>query len=68
MLNANFNTPVLQDQGAQTLKAMVGADSTVTITTPASGEVRIQSPLVTLRASKAEVAREGRVVTVKIKS
>ena len=66
-LDANFDTPVLQDQGTQTLKAVVGADSTVTVTQPASGEVKVESPLVSLRASKAQVVRDGRVLTITIK-
>jgi hypothetical protein len=67
-LQATFNAPVLQDQGAQTLKAVIGADSAVKVTTPAAGEVTVESPLVTLRATKAEVVRDGRVLTVKIKT
>jgi hypothetical protein len=67
-LDATFNTPVLQDQGAQTLKAVVGTDSTVTVTTPTAGAVQIESPLVSLRAANAEVVRDGRVLTVKIKT
>lgn len=66
-LDANFDTPVLQDQAAQTLKAVVGADSTVTVTQPASGEVKVESPLVSLRATKAQVVRDGRVLTITIK-
>jgi hypothetical protein len=65
---ATFNTPVVQDRSAQTLRAVVGPDSTVTVTNGAQGDVRIESPLVSLRAAKAEVSREGRVLTVKIKS
>jgi len=66
-LDATFNTPVVQDRAAQVLKAVVGADSSVKVTTGAQGDVQIESPLVSLRAAKAEVAREGRVLTVKIK-
>ena len=62
---ATFNTPVVQDANTQTLRAVVGADSTVTVT-PANGGVRIESPLVSLRAGKAAVSRDGRVLTVKI--
>jgi hypothetical protein len=65
---ATFNTPVVQDRNAQSLRAVVGADSTVVVTTGTEGDVRIESPLVSLRAAKAEVSREGRVLTVKIKS
>jgi len=65
---ATFNTPVVQDRNAQSLRAVVGADSTVVVTTGTEGDVRIESPLVSLRAAKAEISREGRVLTVKIKS
>src|SRR2546427_1203522 len=67
VFQATFNTPVLQDRNAQVLKAVVGADSSVRVTTGAQGDVQIESPLVSLRAAKAEVARDGRVLTVKIK-
>jgi hypothetical protein len=67
-LQATFNTPVVQDRNAQTLRAVVGADSTVTVTTGAQGDLRIESPVVSLRAAKADVARDGRVLTVKIRS
>ncbi|HLZ46368.1 MAG TPA: hypothetical protein VKQ05_11885 [Gemmatimonadales bacterium] len=67
-LQATFNTPVVQDQSAHVLRAVVGADSTVKVTTPAPGEVQIESPLVSLHAKQAEVSRDGRVLTVKIKS
>ncbi len=66
-LNATFNTPVVQDRAAQTLRAVVGADSTVQVNVAPDGGVRIESPLVSLRATKADVSREGRVLTVKIK-
>ncbi len=65
---ATFNTPVVQDRNGQVLRAVVGADSTVKVTTGAQGEVQIDSPLVSLHADKAEVSRDGRVLTVKIKS
>jgi hypothetical protein len=65
---ATFNTAVVQDQNAQSLRAVVGADSTVAVTVGVQGDVRIESPLVSLRATKAEVSRDGRVLTVKIKS
>lgn len=67
-LQATFNTPVVQDRNAQMLRAVIGADSTVQITTGAAGDVKIESPQVSLRAAKAEVTREGQVVTVKIRS
>ena len=65
---ATFNTPVVQDRNAQSLRAVVGADSTMTVTVGAQGDVRIESPLVSLRATKADVSRDGRVLTVKIKT
>ena len=65
---ATFNTPVVHDRTAQVLRAVVGADSTVKVTTGAQGDVQIESPLVSLRAGKAEVSRDGRVLTVKIRS
>jgi hypothetical protein len=65
-LQATFNTPVVQDRNAETMRAVVGADSTVKVTA-GDGDVRIESPLVSLRATQAEVSREGRVLTVKIK-
>src|SRR3989442_14779861 len=64
---ATFNTPVVQDRNAQVLRAVVGADSTVKVTVGAQGDLRIESPLVSLRATKAAVSRDGRVLTVKIK-
>ena len=65
---ATFNTPVVQDRNAQSLRAVVGADSTMTVTVGAQGDVRIESPLVSLHATKADVSRDGRVLTVKIKT
>jgi hypothetical protein len=65
---ATFNTPVVQDRNAQSLRAVVGADSTLKVTVGAQGDVRIESPLVSLRATKADVSRDGRVLTVKIKT
>ena len=63
---ATFNTPVVQERETQTLRAVVGADSTVKVTTADDGSVRIESPLVSLKATKADVSRDGRVLTVKI--
>jgi hypothetical protein len=65
---ATFNTPVVQDRNTQTLRAVVGADSTVKVTAGAQGDLQIESPLVSLRAAKADVTRDGRVLTVKIRS
>lgn len=64
---ATFNTPVVQDRNAQSLRAVVGADSSVVVTTGAQGDVRVESPVLSLHATKAEVSRDGRVLTVKIK-
>ena len=66
-LQATFNTPVVQDRNAQTLQAVIGADSTVKVTQAPDGGVQIESPLVSLRAKSAEVVRDGRVLTVRIK-
>jgi hypothetical protein len=65
-LQATFNTPVVQDQNAQVMRAVVGADSSVKVS-EAQGGVRVESPLVTLSAPKAEVSRDGRVLTVRIR-
>ncbi len=65
-LQATFNTPAVQDRNAQTLRAVVGADSIVKVTVNGA-DVRVESPLVSLRASKADISRDGRVLTVKIK-
>src|SRR2546427_643557 len=67
VFQATFNTPVVQDRNAQVLRAVVGADSTVKVTVGAQGDLRIESPLVLLRATKADVSRDGRVLTIKIK-
>ena len=67
VFQATFNTPVVQDRNAQVLRAVVGADSAVKVTVGAQGDLRIESPLVSLRATKADVSRDGRVLTVKIK-
>ena len=67
VFQATFNTPVVQDRNAQVLRAIVGADSTVKVTVGAQGDLRIESPLLSLRATKAAVSRDGRVLTVKIK-
>ena len=51
---------------ATMLRAVVGADSSVKVS-QADGGVRVESPLVTLNAPKADVSREGRVLTVRIR-
>ena len=65
---ATFNTPVLQEERTQTLRAVIGADSTVVVTPGPDGGVRVESPLVSLRAAKADVSRDGQVLTIKIGS
>ena len=80
-LQATFNTPVVQDRNAGSLRAVVGADSTLRLTVagqPAdlrdgmrledASAVRLESPFFTLQAAKAAISREGRVVTVKVKT
>lgn len=66
-LQATFNTPVVQDWNVQSMRAVIGADSMVKVTVGSGGGVQIESPLVSLRAAKADVSRDGRVLTVKIK-
>ena len=65
-LQATFNTPVVQDRNTRTLRAVIGADSTFQLNV--DGQVSLESPLVSLRAPKAEVSREGRVLTIKVKT
>lgn len=64
LLQGTFNTPMVQERN--TLRAVIGADSVVKVSNGADGTVQIESPLVSLRAKNATVAREGRVLTVKI--
>jgi hypothetical protein len=78
-LQATFNTPVVQDRNAQVLRAVIGADSTITLTAggqavaldgaslSGAADVRLESPLVSLTASKADVVRDGRTLTIKIR-
>jgi len=66
VLQATFNTPVVQDRNS--LRSVVGADSTVKVTDGPDGAVQVESPLVSLRAKNASISRDGRVLTVKIKS
>jgi hypothetical protein len=65
-LQATFNTPVVQDQSTRTLRAVIGADSTFHLNV--DGQVSLESPLVSLKAPKAEVSRDGRVLTIRVKS
>jgi len=66
-LQATFNTPVVYDGNAHVLRAVVGADSTVKVANGPEGNVTIDSPLVSLRAARADVSRDGRVLTVKLR-
>jgi hypothetical protein len=65
LLQATFNTPMVQEQNR--LRAVVGVDSAVKVSNGAGDAVQIESPLVSLRAKRATVSRDGRVVTVTIK-
>jgi hypothetical protein len=65
-LQATFNTPVVYDANTQTVRAVVGADSAVKVVNGQEGDVRVESPLVSLHAAKADVARDGRTLTVTI--
>ncbi len=80
-LQATFNTPVVQDRNTGTLRAVVGPDSTLRLTVAGqvtelrdssrlenAVDVRLESPLFSLRAAKADMSREGRVLTVKVKT
>lgn len=68
VLQATFNTPVVQERN--TVRAVVGADSTVKVIDGPDGAVQVESPLVSLRAKNATVSRDGggRVLTIRIKS
>lgn len=78
-LQATFNTPLVQDRGAQVLRAVIGADSTVKLTVggqpvaledvslSGATELRLESPLVSLTAARADVVRDGRTLTIKIR-
>jgi hypothetical protein len=77
-LDATFNTPVVHDRPAQTARAVVGADSTVkltvggrpvaldTVNLSGAADVRVESPLVSLQAARADLVREGRTLRLKI--
>jgi hypothetical protein len=77
-LQATFNTPVVQDRNAQTLRAVVGADSTLRLTiagqvisltdvaVTGATDVQLESPLVSLKSVRADVTRDGRVLTIRI--
>jgi hypothetical protein len=80
-LQATFNTPVVQDRNAGTLRAVVGPDSTLRVTVAGQAtelrdgtrlenamDVRLESPLFSLHAVQADIVREGRVLTVRVKA
>lgn len=76
-LDATFNTPVVHDRNTQTARAVIGADSTVKLTVggqpialenvslSAAADVRIESPLISLHAARADIVREGRRLLVR---
>ncbi len=79
-LQSTFNTPVVQDRNAGSVRAVVGPDSTLRLTIVGQSrelpdgsrlehatDVRFESPLFSLRAAKADISRAGRVVTVKVR-
>lgn len=66
VLHVTLNTPAVQERNS--VRAVVGADSTVKVTDDGRGMVQVESPLVSLRAKNASVSRDGRVLTVKIKA
>ena len=65
VLQATFNAPVVQERN--TLRAVVGADSTVKVVDGPDGAVQVESALVSLRAKHATTSRDGRVLTINIK-
>lgn len=80
-LQATFNTPVVQDRNAGMLRAVVGPDSTLRVTVAGQAtelrdgirlenamDVRLESPLFSLHAAQADIVREGRVLTVRVKA
>ena len=77
--DGEFNTPVLQGEGFTTLRAVVGLESEFRLTlrgqpvpldslTRMAGaeEVRIESPGMTLRISRADLEMEGRTLRVRL--
>ena len=80
-LQSTFNTPLVQDRNAGTLRAVVGPDSTLRLTVAGQAtalrdgtrlenaiDVLLESPLFSLHAAKADISREGRVLTVRVKA
>lgn len=78
-LEAEFTTPVVQDQQAGTVRAVIGDEATVRWS--ASGaplvvpdgarladvhDLFIETPVATVRAARASVERNGRTVTVRL--
>jgi hypothetical protein len=78
-LQSTFNTPVVQDRNVQTIRAVIGADSSVTLTVAgqptslatasisAATDVRLESPLVSLHAANADITRDGRTLTIRVR-
>ncbi|HMA44743.1 MAG TPA: hypothetical protein VKO86_12030, partial [Gemmatimonadales bacterium] len=78
-LDAEFTTPVVQDQQAGTVRAVIGDDSTLHWTAGGAplavpdgvrlAEVRdllVEAPAATVRAPHASLERSGRTVTVRV--
>jgi hypothetical protein len=75
-LTAEFTTATVQDRGAGTFTAVIGAEDSVRVTAAGAplaladgaattaSEVKIEAPGVTLQASKAMLVRRGRVLEV----
>jgi len=80
-LQSTFNTPLVQDRNAGSLRAVVGPDSTLRLTVGRGQatelrdgtrlenavDVTLESPLFSVHAGKADIVREGRVVSVRVK-
>jgi hypothetical protein len=79
-LQSTFNTPVVQDRNAQTIRAVVGPDSTLRLTVAGqptelrdgtrlenAADVRLESPLFSVHAAKADIIRDGRTLTIRVR-
>ncbi len=76
-LRAEFNAPVVFDQGKVTLRAVVGAADEVEVTidgeplefvdarSEGAAEVRVDAPGVTLQAARADIEVEETVLTIR---
>ena len=78
-LEAEFTTPVVQDQEAATVRAVLGADSTLHWTAGGAPlalpdgarltelrDLRVEAPAATIRVARAALERRGRTVTVRL--